>query len=360
MRAIQYTKPKQAVPNVYTRAFRLTWIDNAKIISAMAIIVGHVSSGALTEMNIIGDHGYNWWIANYFDSLIGWCVQVFIMISGFLLLNPMKDETPLLFYKKRAQRVLIPITFWMLFFIALIYFQSLAQGEPFSIAYIIKLIWFGKVYYHLWFFYIIIGLYLFTPFIRFIVRHASNTELLYLCVGLFAMAMLDRAANSYFAGYQTSMISLWVLYTSYFLTGYLICKTRVLPNTLLLCGIAVLSIFLTGLGNYFTIGADNLENYFFDNFSITRVPLSISIMFLLKKISVPVINPDISRKLATWSLGVCLIHPVFLAIFGALDVKAAFYGNLLFSIPLVVLLVALVSFLSVMLIDKIPVVRKIV
>ena len=49
----------------------IVWLDNAKILSIFAVVIGHVTS-TLMAINEIGST--NWWYGNVFRSMINWCV----------------------------------------------------------------------------------------------------------------------------------------------------------------------------------------------------------------------------------------------------------------------------------------------
>src|SRR3712207_2098915 len=90
------------------------WVDNLRIVAAFAVVVIHVSSGVMDEQ---ATGSTNWWIGNLYNSMMRWCVPAFVMVSGLLLLDPSKNESIRLFYRKRTRRVLVPLLFWTMFFL---------------------------------------------------------------------------------------------------------------------------------------------------------------------------------------------------------------------------------------------------
>jgi surface polysaccharide O-acyltransferase-like enzyme len=101
------------------------------------------------------------------------------MVSGYLLLR--KEEPYGDFFRKRALKVFVPFLVW-----SVIYLLWKGEGfnQPFSIkivvSYILKIVR-GPRENHLWFFYALIGLYLFTPILRVFVAKASLCNLYYFC-----------------------------------------------------------------------------------------------------------------------------------------------------------------------------------
>jgi surface polysaccharide O-acyltransferase-like enzyme len=96
-------------------------------------------------------------------------------------------------YTKRLSRILIPIIFWSAFFLAWAFFKSAVKGNELTVVDLAKMLLSGKPHYHMWFLYMIISLYLFTPFFRKVVAHSSKKELLVFIAIAFVLAMLNYA-----------------------------------------------------------------------------------------------------------------------------------------------------------------------
>lgn len=92
----------------------MPWIDNSRILAIFAVIVVHVGAKVVGENTIGSEY---WWYGNIFESLARWCVPVFVMISGALLLDPNKKEDLLTFYRKRLHRIFIPFLFWSVIYL---------------------------------------------------------------------------------------------------------------------------------------------------------------------------------------------------------------------------------------------------
>ncbi|MFZ4557738.1 MAG: acyltransferase family protein, partial [Pseudanabaena sp.] len=68
----------------------MIWVDKARIFAVIAVIVLHVS--AIVVVGIKDFNDPQWWFGNIYDSMVRWCVPVFVMISGALLLSETKNE----------------------------------------------------------------------------------------------------------------------------------------------------------------------------------------------------------------------------------------------------------------------------
>ena len=127
-------------------------------IAAAAVVCLHVSAGVV--LNPL-DTLPQWWAGNIGDAASRWSVPLFVMVSGALLLNDNRSFTPMQFYTRRAARLLIPTIFWSALYLAYRRFNShtglaefledTAKGDP---------------YFHMWFLYMIAGLYAVTPLLR--------------------------------------------------------------------------------------------------------------------------------------------------------------------------------------------------
>ena len=80
---------------------KIIWIDNLRVIATIAVIMLHVSAPILYKYGSISN--YIWNIGNLFDGMVRWCVPIFFMLSGALLLN--EDLEISSFLKKRLLRI---------------------------------------------------------------------------------------------------------------------------------------------------------------------------------------------------------------------------------------------------------------
>lgn len=67
------------------------WIDYLRVIATVSVIFLHVSAEIPTLYKKIPDD--IWWIGNFFDGAVRFCVPLFLMISGALLLGKKLNTT---------------------------------------------------------------------------------------------------------------------------------------------------------------------------------------------------------------------------------------------------------------------------
>ncbi|WP_447922499.1 acyltransferase [Achromobacter aegrifaciens] len=139
------------------RGQRVAWADLCRVVAIYGVLLIH-SCGPFFY-----DYGKaplsDWLSANALDSLMRVAVPLFVMISGAMLLRPgMSIATPKEILR-RALKVLIPLLFWSLAYL----YRNNALG---SHGQGVWTIFSQPAVYHLWFVYMIAGLYLLLPFLQ--------------------------------------------------------------------------------------------------------------------------------------------------------------------------------------------------
>lgn len=132
---------------------RTLWIDNARAAACIMVVALHAAAPYLYKFNLISSS--EWIFANIVDSFSRAGVPVFFMISGYFFLG---DAAP---KKKNFVRIFSALAFYSL--VALAYRWSI--GRDLSIKNIISIA-VTPAFYHLWFFYAIITVYLLMSVVR--------------------------------------------------------------------------------------------------------------------------------------------------------------------------------------------------
>jgi surface polysaccharide O-acyltransferase-like enzyme len=290
------------------------WANNLKVFAAFAVIILHVAAAfvggiSLTDLEY-GNH--NWWAGNIYDSITRWCVPLFVMISGYFLLN--KEEPLSIFINKRMSKLLIPLFFWSLFFTLWIVLKGTITGElSEKTLKIIAIAWLmGKPYYHLWFVFMIPFLYLSTPALRVVFKKLSRNEALFFIIFCFSLAILNTLFTNILSFFDlNSKVSLFtnsfLSYIGYFCLGGYIAKYNIKIKTNMALFALLLAWLITIFGSYFFT-----YNYFYSYLSINTVIASIALFLLIKKFFDKNLKLDSFAKL---NFGIYLVHPVFLDVF---------------------------------------------
>ncbi len=168
--------------NLQTKSENLIWLDVIRAVAALGVVLIHVAADVITEFKAVPMG--QWWAAHIYDSLVRGCVSLFVMVSGALLLMP-SEQSISDFFKKRANRILIPFLAWTAIYLVwkkILFQPDLGLAEALSRAAA------NKVHFHLWFFYALTGIYLATPVLRLFVREARPRDLIYFILLWFFFA----------------------------------------------------------------------------------------------------------------------------------------------------------------------------
>jgi surface polysaccharide O-acyltransferase-like enzyme len=176
----------------------LYWADRLRNIATLMVILIHVAAPVAFQWPDFNSTA--WWSGNLWNSLSRPGVPMFVMLSGYLLLG--KDYPLGDFLGRRFTRVVVPALFWMAVYLL---YGYLGKQDPPDLRTALLRIVESPVHYHLWFIYLIIGLYLVYPILRPWVRQATERDFLYffaLCaIGTWGYKFLDRFADVQFGVY---------------------------------------------------------------------------------------------------------------------------------------------------------------
>ncbi|WP_459177361.1 acyltransferase [Ewingella americana] len=132
---------------------KISWIDNLRAVACMMVVMIHAST--VQVVNFPAIHEMEWAVANLLNSASRVSVPLFFMISGYLFFGE----------KSATKRHFLRIGLCLLFYsvVSLIYIYSLTNiGFWPSLKHILQ----KPVFYHLWFFYAIVVIYLLSPLIK--------------------------------------------------------------------------------------------------------------------------------------------------------------------------------------------------
>jgi len=160
----------------------VVWLDVVRLIAMFTVVCCHCTDPFNFypgDSPIIGD--IKFWGAAY-GAFLRPCVPLFVMITGALLL-PVREETSI-FYKKRILRVFWPFLIWSVIYNLFHWFTGLLGLRPelildflpysgeevtrqslsVSLGYIAQIPFnFSLFDVHMWYIYLLIGLYLYLP-----------------------------------------------------------------------------------------------------------------------------------------------------------------------------------------------------
>lgn len=295
-------------------------LDLVKIIAALTVIMIHVSSGFVTTHDA-NSSDFFW--GNILDSISRIGVPLFVMISGALILDENKEFSMLKLFQK-IKSILFLFIFWSAFYVlaeGIIY--PLSIGNSLDILSLI--ISFIEGYYHMWYLYMLIGLYLITPFLRsFVNRNNKNFVLLFIAIALltqFTPPIINGLAAIWKpVKYLDSFIAQFYLkffggYTAYYLSGWYIVHIgfSTKRKNIFLYAAGIGSLLLTILYVYLTHDLSN--GYSNVNIFIYLYTTGVFTMIVNLPLAKYNTQTNLITNIATLSFGVYIIHPLLLAIY---------------------------------------------
>lgn len=291
------------------------WIDNLRVIATLGVILLHVSAAPVTQFGIIDNRV--WWAGNILDGSVRFCVPIFFMISGALLLS--KDYTLPVFIKKRFLRLLPPFIFWSLIYITYRLVTDHQNGLTMSLLetskYILIKLCQGSSD-HLWFVYTIMGLYLTIPVIRKWIKNTNNKEIIYfLSIWGITLVFNYSCLKNYKPGFNLTYFS---GHLGYMVLGYFLSENinRILNNKWIALAMFAVGNLTTILGTYLLsekINSFDTSMYVYLTPNVALSAAGIFLLFKNQKIK-STIYFNLVNVISKNSYGIYLIHMLVLII----------------------------------------------
>lgn len=148
---------------------RKQFLDVLRVLATCAVVLMHVLTGAtdVTDASIVPE--YRSLLLSVMD-LVTWCVPIFLLISGYLFLNPERTLTYPVMIKKYCRRIALAI---LLFGVPYAASELVVTERTFRIRMIpeaLKMTLTGHTWSHMWYLYLILFLYLITPLLKKVLR----------------------------------------------------------------------------------------------------------------------------------------------------------------------------------------------
>ncbi|MBN7774084.1 acyltransferase [Clostridium aminobutyricum] len=378
---------------------RLIHYDLLRIFAAYLIVMLHLSVQYIRQAPASFEAYTQWEYAIAFSAFSRIGVPIFIMLSGLFLLNPDKNISISAIFTKYLPKIVLLFIAWSFFYAFAeqdFYRQVWASDFHFQKCWHDmdqQLFWHSVLRgnYHMWYLYMLAGLYLITPFVRIIAAHATKRQFCYFMGLCILITFVTKFNDSLWKlkplseTLDTLSLTFAFGYVGYFLAGYFLDKifsdsasdlavsqsteAAALHDWKTFCQVIfnklkqkldklnkyAILIYLLGAGAFFftvawTVHANPMfgfrfpELILFSNYSPTVFLMSFAVFTFtarLKHLQFPRFLRIIAKKLPKYMLLVYMIHPFFI-------VEARRGGLLLdstsaFSLPFNAFIVFLIS-----------------
>jgi surface polysaccharide O-acyltransferase-like enzyme len=294
---------------------RYIYLEYLRVLAMFSVIMLHITSKACS---VVEEGGIAWQIYNFVRCFSAWGVNVFLMISGTLLLQPAKEYSISKIWKQYILKTAIILLFWSFLYVFIPVVQELSQGESFEQVQwdtTIKNFVLGN--YHLWYLYMLIGIYVILPLLRSMLGTQENIKY-FIVLSLICTVIVPILSQ--FENLEL-LVSLLDMFHISFVTGYVflfVCgyflsqqenKKIVIPLSAIACIITILlNVIMTSKNN---------GSYFLSTgvFSLGQVVISMTIFLFVKNVvemrEKHYYIDDVIVKVSKYSLGIYLVHAFF-------------------------------------------------
>lgn len=348
---IRDTSSDIAPTGICTEAPRRNYaIDVLRTTAMLLVVILHIAAPYATKGLYLQVYEVSFWTGNIVNSLSRICVPLFVMISGSFLLG--REESYASFYKKRAARILWPLIVW----VAIYALYELGKGyllyDKLNLVPVTKSLFAGGPFYHLWYLYMLIGLYLVTPALNKALQGLNMEEIRRAAVVLLITGCVIDLTNFYYG--NSIVFLIWFIeYLGYFLMGYVMINSSAKSNQIGLLAVYLLSSLLIAGLTYFSKGT-----YFYNYTSPLVILASLAIYKLFTQAT---LGRNFLAKVSKLTFGVYLVHAMVLNVVEIIEKRAGLTtGVVLLDIFVKVILVLTVSLVLATLISRMPKLNKVI
>lgn len=341
---------------------RVLFADILRCIAILSVVTLHVISPLLYFYNQISIN--YWWIGNIYDGLNRWCVPIFIMISGMFLLNK-NEESITIFLKKRFSKILIPLIFWSIMY----YIWKIRTNiQLFSLKNVITDFLQGQAYYHLWFAYMILGLYLITPILKIYINNANKHSIRYFLYIWLLITCGYPLISKLFNINIGINIEFANGYIGYFILGYYLSIINLSKmQKKVLYFMAIICLVITPIFTFILTKKNNgiLDEYVHGYLSPTTIIISTAVFLLIKNINWNnLINHNsiiykIINLISHFSFGIYLMHVIILEFLSELNINCYLWHPVI-GIPITLILIIIICIIINLMLTSLPYFKNIV
>lgn len=345
--------------------------DVIRLLAILGVVSIHSVNAIYTRLDFFG--GMSWWIAFILNALSRISIPLFILLSGYLLLQ--KESSIEMSLKRIFSRILFPFLFGVILYAWWSNGKMLIGNLNFSLLQKIFIVDVNDLYFLV----IIIGLYIAAPFIKAYLDKSTQKQHFFLMIFLLTVGLVEIILQFVFArcGYN-NFISRWLPYTGLFVTGYVLGNKKELIHTSKLSFIYVASLaatlslsylyYLLASHHIYLFSSKGCLSYYFDDYlSFNVVGMAIPAFLLLLNFPFTYLkaNPKLNsliQSIARASFGIYILHLFILRIFEIYFHLAVDFTKypLLLVILLKITLGFGISYGITVILSKIPTVRYIV
>jgi surface polysaccharide O-acyltransferase-like enzyme len=339
--------------------------DVAKIAAVFAVIAVHVCS--VPNENLEALSGATWFATVAIEVVNRWCVPLFVMVSGMLLLGPRTvAQSPLAFYRRRAARIAIPLVGWTIFFRL---FTEYTRPHV-SFEETVKAVYSGRPYFHLYFLFLIAGLYLVCPYLARAIEGLSQRQLGAVTVGALVLGFLWGGVPPWLPPTGGNAFSLFVPFVGYFLAGCWLGRVRLSGSAVRNCAVVFVLVGIASSLATYQLGVSGSTlnwRFLYGYLTPPVIVMSICVFLVLRELCErreargPIRRIAALHYVGEATFGIFLIHPFFFRLWlegpSSAPTEAA---QLAWWLPLTTAGLVAISFVATVALKQVPYLRRLV
>ncbi|MCW4035384.1 MAG: acyltransferase family protein [Candidatus Bathyarchaeota archaeon] len=350
---------------------RTVYVDLIRATAMVGVIMLHasgqwlMSSQEFSQLNMLDT--VRWVVVDVYQSVSVISVPLFLMLTGALLLQSEKKESLNVFFKKRWSRIGLPFFFWTSAYFVWDFVVAKIPVSPDVIAQGLL----NGPYTHMWYMYVLVGLYLLTPIVRIFIANADPTIIKYFVL-LWFMGVATIPFFNLLTIYQLhSSVFTVTGYVGYFVLGAYLSTVQMRRKTI--TRLMILGMVLTVFATYvMTVTVGGADMYFFQEYLSPTVILASVMMFLLlftvkppsgqNEAGLSKIN-KLVKLISENTLPIYLFHVMIIE-----SLQNGFFGfainrntlNPIVEVPLLTAIVLFVSLGTILLLKKVPYLKQLI
>ena len=337
---------------------RIEGLDLLRVLAILSVVFIHTMPSEIQDIgyfNSLSSSSKIFYFSCFAVGRLG--VPLFMLLSGYLLLSiDYNHENTKKFYKKNFLSLLVTWEIWIFIYNLVL---SWFRDSAFHMSVVVKNMFFIEAMspnvFHAWYMEMILGIYLFIPFISRVLKTMSDKEISAFSVISFTYFFIVPTLNQFKTVHWDCSLDLSFsggVYGFYLIAGYLLKRyEEPLRNTLgsLAAPAGFVSLALLVLLQVLANTNDHLYLLWYD---FCLLPIASMLIFIYFRNVQVVKLRDLVTNISACSFGIYLFHILYLALFWRYETFDLFNDKL--RIFLLFVSSFVLSFISVMILKKIP------
>ena len=302
---------------------RIFYLDVVRALAMTMVILLH---SVADYFNRSSAYSISFYFTNTLYTISSIGVILFIFISGAIYLNEDKQISFNKLLRKILKMVIFFATWSLIYSLIFEFFFPLSEGKSLNVSQIF--ITFGKGFYHLWYVYLIIVLYLLTPLFRLFTKKKYFKIVTLITIGyIFAISIIflilrnlttyNFINTQFFEIYDCFYIDIILFLPALYILGWILSKSELKKIHYVIYVLGFISLVGMIIGNVYlkNYGVNSTGYIYTKRDDPLLVICSLSVFLLVKKIFENYQKEGNFSRLITFyskhSLGIYALHPMF-------------------------------------------------